>query len=94
MSREGRHRARHPESAACIAAEDHVEAPAYSTLVALGFEVACDSLCRWTATKENATLSADSPLELLGLAAIYDARGAQWQATDNELVLFVEKLRK
>jgi hypothetical protein len=53
-----------------IAASSAVEATAYRTLVDLAFAVTSDSLCRWTATKEDATLSADSPCELFGRAQL------------------------
>lgn len=76
-----------------IAAAGNVEAPAYLTLVALGFELGCDRGGRWTAGKGDAVFSADSLLELLGLAAMYDARGPQWQATDAEVDAFLAKFR-
>ena len=75
-----------------IAAAGNVEVPAYLTLVALGFELECDRGGRWTAGKGDAIFSADSPLELLGLAAMYDARGLQWQASDAEISAFLAKV--
>jgi hypothetical protein len=77
-----------------IAAAGNVEAPAYLTLLAQGFELHCDSRGQWTAKKGDTAFSANSPLELLGLAAMYDARGAQWQASDAELDAFLAKLPK
>ena len=77
-----------------IAAAGNVEAPAYLTLLAQGFELHCDPRGHWTAKKGDAAFSASSPLELLGLAAMYDARGAQWQASDAELDAFMAKLPK
>ena len=77
-----------------IAAAGNVEAPAYLTLVALGFDLDCDRGGRWTAEKGDAVFSADSPLELLGLVAMYDARGPQWQASDAEIGAFLAKVSK
>jgi hypothetical protein len=77
-----------------IATAGNVEAPAYLTLVALGFDLDCDRNGRWTARKGDALFSAGSPLELLGLAAMYDARGPQWQASDAEIELFLAKVPK
>lgn len=72
----------------------YVEVPAYLTLVALGFELDCDRGGRWTARKGDAILSAESSLELLGLAAMYEARGPQWQASDAEIDAFLAMVAK
>jgi hypothetical protein len=77
-----------------IAAAGNVEVPAYLTLVSLGFELDCACVGRWTARKDDAILSADSLLELLGLAAMYDARGSHWQASDAEIDAFLAKVPK
>ena len=77
-----------------IAAAGNVEAPSYLTLVALGYEVECDRGGRWTAGKGDTIFSADSPVELLGLAAMYDARGPQWHASDAEIDAFLAKVPK
>jgi len=46
------------------------------------------------ARKGDAILSAESPLELLGLVAMYNARGLQWQASDAEIDAFLAKVPK
>lgn len=76
-----------------ITAAGNVEVPAYLTLVTLGFEVGCDRGGRWTAEKGDSTFSADSALELLGLAAMYDARGLQWRASDVEIDAFLARFQ-
>jgi hypothetical protein len=77
-----------------IVAAGNVEAPAYLTLVAMGFELDFDRGGRWTARKGEVIFSAESPLELLGLAAMYDARGPQWQASDPEIDAFLARVPK
>jgi hypothetical protein len=76
-----------------IAAEGNVEVPAYWALVARGFDIHSDERGKWTASKGDVIFSADSPLALLGIAAMFDARGPRWQASDVEIDAFLAKFQ-
>jgi hypothetical protein len=74
-----------------IAAAGNTEVPAYLALVARGFNVSCDDQSVWTATKGEASFLADSPLQLLGVVALFESRGRQWQASDEQIEEFMRK---
>jgi hypothetical protein len=74
-----------------IAAAGNTEVPAYLALVARGFNVSCDHQSVWIATKGEASFLADSPLQLLGLVAMFESRGPQWQASDEQIEEFLRK---
>src|SRR5688572_26669207 len=76
-----------------IAAAGNVAAPANLALVAVGFELDCDRGSRSTAGKGDAIFSADSPLELLGLAAMYDARGLSGKRPMRRSTRFWQRFR-
>ena len=44
----------------------------------------------WRATKDDIELVAEDPLSLLGLVAMYEARGTTWKATDDEIDAFTK----
>lgn len=59
--------------------------PAVLALRAAGYIVTRTTRDRWHAARPGLTLIADDPVELLGLAAMRDARGSDWRATDREI---------
>jgi len=77
-----------------IAAAGNTEAPAYLTLVKLGYSVdrsEKDGGERWIAKKGTLQLVAGCPLELLGLSLLRNERGPQWQASDSEINEFLTR---
>ena len=74
-----------------IAAAGNTEVPAYLALVARGFSVSRDHQSVWTATKGEASFLADSPLQLLGVVAMFESRGSQWQASDEQIEEFLRR---
>lgn len=71
-----------------ISAAANVEVPAYLSLKEMGFEIACIDNS-WTAKKRGLELIGNSPLEVLGLAAMYERRGERWQAADDQINSFL-----
>lgn len=60
--------------------------PAVLALRQRGFCVSCDENGDiWRAESEALLLVADDPLQLLGLMAMRDLRGAKWKASDVEI---------
>jgi hypothetical protein len=77
-----------------IAAAGNTEVPAYLTLIELGYSVERidkDGGERWIAKKGTLQLTADCPLELLGLSLLRSERGAMWQAGDSEINQFLKR---
>ena len=77
-----------------IASAGNTEAPAYLTLVKLGYSVdrtERDGGERWIAKKGALQLTADCPLELLGLSLLRSERGPRWQASDSEIDEFLTR---
>jgi hypothetical protein len=77
-----------------IAAAGNTEAPAYLTLVKLGYSVDRtykDGGERWIAKKGTLQLVANCPLELLGLSLLRSERGPHWQADDSEIDKFLTR---
>jgi hypothetical protein len=74
-----------------IAAAGNVEAPAFLALKSKGFHIERhrDSET-WTARKGELEFVGDGPLQLLGLVALHETRGVQWQATDQEIEEFLD----
>jgi hypothetical protein len=76
-----------------IAAAGNVEAPAFLVLESKGFRVertvdnASDTEC-WSASKGDLRFLGDSPLQVLGLVAMHEARGNEWFASDPEIDRF------
>ncbi len=68
--------------------------PALATLQQRGYRVWVRPLDdinegeEWVASKDGAELIAGDPLRLLGLAAMLDARGADWQLAQSEPHLY------
>jgi hypothetical protein len=75
-----------------ITAAGNTEVPAYLVLIAKGYEIIHrDPDDAWVAQKGEDAFGASGPLELLGLAAMAEARGNNWRATDEEIDAFLEK---
>lgn len=79
-----------------ISAAGNTEAPSYGCLLEKGYEViAVDSVCGKSiaiARKDEIELVGNSMLELLGLAALADAKGSDWQASDKLLDDYLSKI--
>ena len=67
--------------------------PAYLEIRRRGFEVRRDRSipnCEtWYAEKEQTKFSSDDPVSLLGLVAMVESRGEDWQACDEEVNEFM-----
>ena len=77
-----------------IAAAGNVEVPAYLALKARGYIIdrqAGEDRETWFARKDGLELVAGGPIELLGLAGIYETRGKAWKASDREIEAFVSQ---
>jgi hypothetical protein len=70
----------------------NTEVPAYLTLRQRGYAVTCsEDRSYWIATSGNCVFSADNPVSLLGIAAMYETRGQEWKASDEEIDRFIEQ---
>jgi hypothetical protein len=70
----------------------NTEVPAYLALQQRGYAVTCSEDGRyWTATSGHCVFSADNPVSLLGIAAMYETRGEEWKASDEEIECFIEQ---
>ena len=77
-----------------IAAAGNTEAPAFLTLIKLGYEVdrvGNDGDEHWIATKGTLRLLANGPLELLGLSLLRSERGSDWHASDHDIDQFIKR---
>ena len=78
-----------------ITAAGNVEVPSFLVLRDLGFTVSCEWGSKgqeveiWIAEREDLKLSANGPLELLGLLKLLEQRGQEWQASDAEIDAFL-----
>lgn len=76
-----------------IASAGNTIVPAYLSLIAKGYSVnriAVDEHEEtWQAVKENNEFIAEDPLALLGVVAMFEARGPNWKAVDDEIDAFV-----
>lgn len=73
----------HTKSLLCAAA--NVEVPAYLVLRQKAYTVTASGNDNWHAEKDAMVFQAQSLVELLGLVSTYEARGANWAATDLEI---------
>jgi hypothetical protein len=71
----------------------NVMAPAYLTLIELGYVVTKKGDL-WRAKNGNIIVNGYSPIELLGLIEIRKIRGKDWFASDNEIVDFLNLFMK
>jgi hypothetical protein len=79
-----------------IATAGNVLVPAYLALGTKGYRVTRVVDKRqpaetWRAVKAGEEFIAEDPLSLLGLVALYEARGAGWQAEDAEIDAFLKQ---
>ncbi len=71
-----------------LATAGNVMVPAILLLEERGYVVNADrgaTTWRWSARRGDIELVGDDPVALLGLAALAEARGEAWRATDEEL---------
>lgn len=73
----------------CAAA--NVEVPAYLVLSQKGYTVIAAGNDDWYAEKDGLRFQAESLIELLGLVSMYEVRGANWAAADQEIDAFLAK---
>jgi hypothetical protein len=75
-----------------ITAAGNTLAPAVALLRNMGYSVSRDRSGErfYRAENESCSLTAEDPLLLLGLAKLYEARGASWQPTDEEVSAFLQ----
>ncbi len=79
-----------------IADAGNVLIPAYLTLKQKGFVVRWDKSTDseqeyWYAEDATREFIADGPVALLGLIAMHEIRGDDWEANDDEIQEFLEK---
>lgn len=79
-----------------ISSAGNVEVPAYQVLLEKGYQVRneyhkADKEEIWFANMGEKHFRAHSPLELLGIVAIYENRGKNWQASDGDIETFLKK---
>ena len=63
----------------------NTEVPCFAAIKTKGYKVTCTEYVDseyfdWNAEKDNRLFSATSPIELLGLIAMWEVRGDNWQA--------------
>jgi len=77
-----------------LALASNVLAPAYLVLQSKGYRVSrkqADGLELWIAEGNGLRFVADSTIELLGVMAVYEARGDSWRASDEEIEAFMRR---
>lgn len=80
-----------------VASAANVEVPAILALESMGFTVAsrivnADHKMVWTATGKEDEYAAEDPLSLLGLVKLYEVRGDNWQASDDDIAKYLPML--
>jgi len=71
-----------------IAAAANVAGPAYLALRDKGFD-ATHSDAHWIAVRGDLRFIADSPIQLLGVVTVFEARGEAWKASDEDIDAFL-----
>ena len=76
-----------------LAAAGNTEIPAYLALKKEGFEIIqqAGDPEMWLAENGEVKFSAESPLQLLGLWALWAKRGEDWRASDREIDDFLKR---
>jgi hypothetical protein len=73
----------------------NVEVPAYLVLIQKGYTISSRDQSKandgWYAEKEGRRFQADSLIAMLGLVTMYEVRGNDWTATDEEITSFLQK---
>lgn len=77
-----------------LCAAGNVVVPSYLALKSKGYVIEPKSLRQdnetWWAEKDGLRFQADNVIELLGLVTMYEIRGIDWQATDEEIDAFLQ----
>ena len=79
-----------------LAAAGNVEVPAILLLEERGYAVTVtrsEGVELWMAKRGDVELVGDSPLDLLALASLAEARGASWRATDEQIEATLARFR-
>jgi hypothetical protein len=76
-----------------LSAAANLLAPAYLSLLAKGYSVR-DENGLMVAERGPDCFLAENPIELLGVIAIAETRGENWQATDDEIDDFILRFRR
>jgi hypothetical protein len=78
-----------------IAAGANTMVPAYLTLLDKGYQVSRIDVGEreetWQALKGDEEFFAEEPMSLLGLVALFESRGANWRATDDQIDEFLSR---
>ncbi|MEM7279186.1 MAG: hypothetical protein AAF385_13775 [Pseudomonadota bacterium] len=78
-----------------IASAANTLVPAYLVILSKGYSVQKDDgpgmKETWRATKNDVELIGEDPLAVLGLVAMYESRGNDWAAEDDQIVKFQEE---
>lgn len=78
-----------------IVASVNTEVPSWLALKEQGWEIkkidSVGSKKLWVATKNGTDFIGGNPIELMGLIAMYEARGEQWQAEAEQIEEYQEK---
>ncbi|OON68435.1 hypothetical protein [Hymenobacter sp. CRA2] len=66
-------------------------APAYYVLLEKGYTVKYDQKTEWyTAEKDGVKLGAYDPIQLCGIAYVYEAKGNDWRVSDEAIEAFMQ----
>lgn len=74
-----------------IVAAGNTEVPAYLVLIEKGYDVLRDGSRSWAASKGGAVFRGEGPLEILGIVCMYEIRGDDWSASDEEIDGFLKR---
>ena len=78
-----------------LVAAGNTMAPAVLVLERLGFAVSRDTGAaeglEWRAVNSSLEVRGDDPVQLLGLVVLYQQRGSEWRASDDEIQAFIAK---
>ena len=77
-----------------LASAANVEPPAYFLLKELGYSIKVqleNGNELWIAQKDGNDFIGSGPLELLGLVKLFEARGGNWQVSDEQIDEFTQK---
>ena len=79
------------QSQPTLCAAANVEVPAYLVLRQKAYTVTAPGNDGWYAEKGSLRFQAESLIELLGLVSMYEERGTNWAAADQEIDDFLAK---
>ena len=74
-----------------LCAAPNVEVPAYLVLTQKAYTVTAPGNDGWYAEKDGLRFQAENLIELLGLVSMYEERGPNWGAADQEIDDFLSK---